>query len=50
MADFIRQGHFYRHLKRMRPLYRQRREWLTQALERRLGAWQQGLAVQALSD
>lgn len=50
VADFIRQGHFYRHLKRMRPLYRQRREWLTQALERRLGAWQQGLAVQALSD
>lgn len=80
VADFIRQGHFYRHLKRMRPLYRQRREWLTQALERQLGAWlttvpqqggiqllarlrdgladaplaaqawQQGLAVQALSD
>ncbi|RTG35997.1 PLP-dependent aminotransferase family protein, partial [Serratia marcescens] len=39
VADFIRQGHFYRHLKRMRPLYRQRREWLTQALERQLGAW-----------
>jgi GntR family transcriptional regulator/MocR family aminotransferase len=80
VADFIRQGHFYRHLKRMPPLYRQRREWLTQALERQLGAWlttvpqqggiqllarlrdgladaplaaqawQQGLAVQALSD
>ena len=39
VADFIRQGHFYRHLKRMRPLYRQRREWLTQALERQLGTW-----------
>ncbi len=80
VADFINDGHFYRHLKRMRPLYRQRREWLAQALTQRLGkyltvapqaggiqllarlnsgmndselaqiAWQQGLAVQALSD
>ncbi|SQI39147.1 HTH-type transcriptional regulatory protein gabR [Leminorella richardii] len=79
VADFIHQGHFYRHLKRMRVLYRQRREWLAQALEQQLGdflevvpqaggiqlltklkcalsdieiaqhAWQQGLAVQALS-
>lgn len=32
VADFIKDGHFYRHLKRMRPLYRQRREWLAQAL------------------
>ncbi|MEE4484756.1 PLP-dependent aminotransferase family protein [Serratia ficaria] len=38
VADFINQGHFYRHLKRMRPLYRERREWLAQALERQLGA------------
>ncbi|WP_261276593.1 MocR-like pyridoxine biosynthesis transcription factor PdxR [Serratia entomophila] len=37
VADFINQGHFYRHLKRMRPLYRERREWLAQALERQLG-------------
>lgn len=80
VADFIEDGHFYRHLKRMRLLYRQRREWLAQALTQRLGecltvapqaggiqllarlntelndsdlaklAWQQGLAVQALSD
>lgn len=80
VADFINGGHFYRHLKRMRALYRQRREWLAQGLTQRLGevltvapqaggiqllaylsaelndhevakqAWQQGLAVQALSD
>ncbi|KFK92308.1 MULTISPECIES: PLP-dependent aminotransferase family protein [unclassified Serratia (in: enterobacteria)] len=80
VADFINDGHFYRHLKRMRPLYRQRREWLAQALGQRLAneltvvaqaggiqllaqlkaglndhelaqqAWQQGLAVQALSN
>ncbi|AHG18609.1 DNA-binding protein [Chania multitudinisentens RB-25] len=36
VADFINGGHFYRHLKRMRPLYRQRREWLAQALEQQL--------------
>lgn len=39
VADFIHQGHFYRHLKRMRPLYRQRREWLAQALARQLGEY-----------
>ncbi|MGA9620038.1 MAG: PLP-dependent aminotransferase family protein [Serratia proteamaculans] len=37
VADFIHQGHFYRHLKRMRPIYRQRRAWLAQALEQQLG-------------
>ncbi|CAI1020573.1 HTH-type transcriptional regulatory protein gabR [Serratia grimesii] len=36
VADFINQGHFYRHLKRMRPIYRQRRGWLAQALEQQL--------------
>jgi len=36
VADFINQGHFYRHLKRMRPIYRQRREWLAQAIEQQL--------------
>lgn len=79
VADFINGGHFYRHLKRMRLLYRQRREWMALALTQQLGefltvapqaggiqllarlsaerndgalaqlAWQQGLAVQALS-
>lgn len=36
VADFINGGHFYRHLKRMRLLYRQRRAWLAQALTQRL--------------
>ncbi|CAI1048428.1 PLP-dependent aminotransferase family protein [Serratia quinivorans] len=36
VADFIEQGHFYRHLKRMRPIYRQRRAWLAHALEQQL--------------
>jgi GntR family transcriptional regulator/MocR family aminotransferase len=36
VADFINDGHFYRHLKRMRLLYRQRRAWLAQALTQRL--------------
>jgi GntR family transcriptional regulator/MocR family aminotransferase len=32
IAEFIEQGHFYRHLKRMRQLYAQRRGFLEQAL------------------
>ncbi|WP_261408489.1 MocR-like pyridoxine biosynthesis transcription factor PdxR [Serratia quinivorans] len=39
VADFIEQGHFYRHLKRMRPIYRQRRAWLAQALEQQLAEY-----------
>ncbi|HHB1425741.1 PLP-dependent aminotransferase family protein [Serratia odorifera] len=38
VAAFISQGHFYRHLKRMRPLYRQRRQWLADALQQQLGS------------
>ncbi|WP_145524402.1 MocR-like pyridoxine biosynthesis transcription factor PdxR [Yersinia rohdei] len=36
VAEFINQGHFYRHLKRMRHLYVERREMLTASLERQL--------------
>lgn len=32
LADFIQQGHFWRHLKKMRLHYAQRREWLEAAL------------------
>ncbi|MES4614332.1 MAG: PLP-dependent aminotransferase family protein [Ewingella sp.] len=35
VAEFIAQGHFYRHLKRMRQLYVERRAFLTQALAAR---------------
>jgi GntR family transcriptional regulator/MocR family aminotransferase len=32
LADFMREGHFWRHLKKMRHHYVQRRQWLEQAL------------------
>ncbi|MDH4571799.1 GntR family transcriptional regulator [Salinicola acroporae] len=37
VADFIDEGHFARHLKRMRALYKERRENLRQALAHHLG-------------
>ncbi|MDB5959542.1 MAG: PLP-dependent aminotransferase family protein, partial [Massilia sp.] len=38
LADFLRSGQFARHLRRMRRLYRQRRDALVAALNRHLGA------------
>ncbi|HHS9508016.1 TPA: PLP-dependent aminotransferase family protein [Raoultella planticola] len=32
LADFIHEGHFWRHLKKMRTCYAQRRHWLESAL------------------
>jgi GntR family transcriptional regulator/MocR family aminotransferase len=32
ISDFIGEGHFWRHLKKMRQIYTQRRRWLEQAL------------------
>ena len=37
LADFLRSGEFARHLRRMRRLYRQRRDALVESLERHLG-------------
>ena len=37
LADFLREGHFERHVRRMRRLYGRRREALTGALARHLG-------------
>ena len=37
VANFLAEGHFARHLKRMRTLYRQRRQWLAEALTSSLG-------------
>ena len=37
LADFIRQGHFARHIRRMRMLYIERRTALVQAIHKRLG-------------
>lgn len=36
MADFIQEGHFARHVRRMRKLYRQRRDILVRELEKHL--------------
>ena len=33
IADFLREGHFWRHLKKMRLCYSERRVWLEQALQ-----------------
>jgi GntR family transcriptional regulator/MocR family aminotransferase len=37
LADFLREGHFERHVRRMRRLYERRRHALTTALETHLG-------------
>jgi GntR family transcriptional regulator/MocR family aminotransferase len=37
MADFIREGHFARHIRRMRPIYANRRRLLVAEIERELG-------------
>lgn len=39
IADFLREGHFWRHLKKMRQCYAERRLWLEEALR------EQGFAV-----
>lgn len=33
IADFLREGHFWRHLKKMRQCYSERRVWLEEALQ-----------------
>src|SRR5262249_13139354 len=37
LADFIREGHFSRHLRRMRKIYRERRSVLTGCIRQHLG-------------
>jgi GntR family transcriptional regulator/MocR family aminotransferase len=37
LADFIREGHFSRHIRRMRPIYANRRRLLVAEIERVLG-------------
>jgi GntR family transcriptional regulator/MocR family aminotransferase len=39
LAEFIREGHFVRHIKRTRLLYAERQEALIQALRRHFGGW-----------
>ena len=38
LADFILEGHFARHIRRMRALYRDRRAALVEAIQKELGA------------
>src|SRR6185369_6674338 len=39
VANFIAEGRLTRHVRKMRHLYRQRRQLLTDALQGELGAW-----------
>ena len=39
LADFINEGHFARHLRRMRRLYAARRQFFMEICEDRLGPW-----------
>lgn len=38
LAEFIREGHFARHIRRMRGLYHERRDALVENIERQLGS------------
>jgi GntR family transcriptional regulator/MocR family aminotransferase len=37
LAAFLNEGHFFRHLKKMRALYQQRRDWMIAALQEGFG-------------
>lgn len=39
LAAFIAEGHMARHIRRMRPIYAQRRSALTRGIEQHLGRW-----------
>src|SRR5262249_54504526 len=39
VADFLSEGHFSRHVRRMRTLYAERQEALVRALRRELADW-----------
>ena len=43
LAAFIAEGHLARHIRRMRPIYAQRRQALVRGLEQHLGQWLQVL-------
>ncbi|HET9742769.1 MAG TPA: PLP-dependent aminotransferase family protein [Terriglobales bacterium] len=47
LADFIREGHFSRHLRRMRTLYAQRRQVMMRTIQEELGADAEVLGAQA---
>ena len=47
LADFLERGELDRHLRRMRPRYRARRDALVAALARELPAWRLGPGIAA---
>jgi len=47
LADFISQGHFARHVRRMRVLYRERRSVLVASIDEELGATVNVLGAEA---
>jgi GntR family transcriptional regulator / MocR family aminotransferase len=47
LADFISEGHFARHIRRMRVLYRERRSALVQSIDKELGSMVEVLGSEA---
>ncbi len=47
LADFINEGHFARHIRRMRVLYRERRSALVENIQRELGSMVEVLGSEA---
>jgi GntR family transcriptional regulator/MocR family aminotransferase len=47
LADFIREGHFARHIRRMRVLYHERRSSLVESIEKELGLMVEVLGSEA---
>jgi GntR family transcriptional regulator / MocR family aminotransferase len=47
LADFINEGHFERHIRRMRVLYKERRSMLVDYLRRELGAGGEVIGAEA---
>jgi GntR family transcriptional regulator / MocR family aminotransferase len=47
MTDFIREGHFARHIRRMRMLYLQRRTALVEAIQKRMGDYLEIIGTEA---
>jgi GntR family transcriptional regulator/MocR family aminotransferase len=47
MTDFIREGHFARHIRRMRVLYRERRVVLAKAIQTQMGDWLEVIGAEA---
>jgi GntR family transcriptional regulator / MocR family aminotransferase len=47
LTDFIREGHFARHIRRMRMLYMERRKALVSAIQSQMGDWFEVIGAEA---